>query len=256
MFAKERQNIIFSMIKDNGAVTTARLVESFGVSIETIRRDLLQMEQQGQLLRVHGGAVEKGTMKVCLELKERNKEYGVQKQNLSSKAMEFIQEGDVICIDEGSTAISLSEALRERFTKLTVVTHSLDVFNILCNHREFEVILCGGHFMRTENAFFGPLVLDTLNTLHVKKAFIFPSAVSLEYGICDFHQDLYQVQNAMIKAADEIYILADSSKFERNALLKLDDMKDTYSYITDSDLPEELRSLYKENNIKIYTGGI
>ena len=145
MFAKERQDKIYLMIQKKGAVTTSNLVECFGVSIETIRRDLLSMEQKGQLVRVHGGAVRKNDMNPFLDLQQRNKEYSEQKRELSLKAAEFVCDGDIIGIDAGSTVISFTEVLKEKFSKLTVVTHSLDVFEILRDHENFSVILCGGH---------------------------------------------------------------------------------------------------------------
>lgn len=254
MFAKERQDTIYSLIQKDGAVTTSNLMDFFGVSIETIRRDLLAMEQSGRLTRVHGGAVAKGGMKSFVELKERNKEFVEEKRKLSLKAMEFIADGDIIGIDSGSTAILFAEVLKEKFSRLTIVTHSMDVFEILCNHREFSVILCGGHYLRTENSFYGELAMNMLDNLHIQKGFIFPSAVSLEYGIADFQKDLYQMQKQLLKASDRIYILADNSKFEKTALLKLSEMKSEYVYITDASLKEELVRLYEENHINIHLG--
>jgi DeoR/GlpR family transcriptional regulator of sugar metabolism len=242
------------MIQKNGAVTTSTLVDFFGVSIETIRRDLLTMEHNGRLTRVHGGAVTKCGMKPFKELKERNKEFGKQKYELSLKAAEFISNGDIIGIDSGITAISFAKVLKERFSKLTVVTHSMDVFEMLSNHKDFSVILCGGHYLREENAFYGELTLDMLNSLHIQKSFIFPSAVSFEFGIYDYQKDLYQIQKQLVKSSDEIYILADSSKFEKTALFKLDNMKPEYIYITDNSLQDEIVKLYKENDIEIYLG--
>lgn len=253
MFAKERQDKIYELILKNNAVTVANLVESFHVSIETIRRDLLEMERQGLLTRVHGGAVVKNEMKHFLKLNERNKECSEQKRNLSLKAVQFICEGDLIAVDSGSTAILFAEALKEKFSKLTIVTHSLDVFNILNGYKNFSLILCGGNYLESENAFCGPLTLNMLGLIHVQKAFIFPSAISLEYGICDYQQELYQVQKGFLSCADEVFVLADGSKFQKTALLKLDDMKNDYIYITDSGLAKELKQLYKENDIKIYT---
>ena len=132
------------MLKENNAVTTSALVEHFGVSIETIRRDLLEMEQNGLLVRVHGGAVLSSDMKPYMNLLDRNKVHVEQKQDLALNALKFISEGDIIGIDSGSTAISLAKALKERFTRLTVITHSLDVFNIICD--TFSVILCSGFY--------------------------------------------------------------------------------------------------------------
>ena len=255
IFAKERQDKIYELVQKNGAVTTAFLVEKFQVSIETIRRDLLHMEQDGKISRVHGGAIEKVNMNPFLKLPERNQAHSEQKRVLSFRALEFIAEGDIIGIDSGSTAIAFAQALKEKFSKLTIITHSTDVFNLLRDHEDFSVILCGGYYMRHENAFYGELTLDMLKTLHIQKCFIFPSAVSLEYGIWDYQKELYQVQKQMIKSSDEIFVLADSSKFEKKALLKIDDMKNEYVYVTDQDLSEELIKIYKENNITIHIGG-
>ena len=252
MFAKERQQKIYLMLKEKNAVTTSALVELFGVSIETVRRDLLEMEQNGLLIRVHGGAVLNSDMKPYMNLPDRNKMQVEQKNDLALNAMKFISEGDIIGVDTGSTAISFAKALKERFTRLTVITHSLDVFNIICN--TFSVILCSGYYLPAENSFYGPLALDMLKNLHMQKAFIFPSAVSFEFGICDYQKDLYQIQKQMIYSSDEIYILADSSKFERKALLKLSDMKKEYTYVTDSNISEELKILYQKHNINLCIG--
>ena len=254
MFAENRQNKIYEKIQSRGAVTTTELVTEFNVSIETIRRDLLSMEQRGLIKRVHGGAVEVRGMKQFSSLKVRNEEFSEEKRMLSMTAAEFVNEGDVISIDAGNTAIAFAHALKEKFSKLTIVTHSLDVFNILCYHKEFNVILCGGSFKREENTFFGSLAFDIIHKTHVDKTLIFPSAISIEFGICDYQDDLLQIQKEMIKNADNVYILSDSSKFEKKALLKLDDMKTEFYYITDNNLPVGLEKLYKENGINVFKG--
>ena len=143
MLARERQSRIRNMLQTDGAVTTSNLVELFNVSVETIRRDFLVMEQSGLLTRVHGGAVVNGEMMPFHDLAHRNLESSDQKKELSRIAAEFVCEGDYIAVDAGSTAISFAEALKERFTRLTVVTYSSDVFEILRNHKEISVILCG-----------------------------------------------------------------------------------------------------------------
>ena len=253
MLAKERCDKICTLLREQGAVTTATLVELFGVSTETIRKDLLFLEHQGLLSKVHGGAVSKGDMRPFLELPERSKKQTPQKKELSLRAADFISDGNIIGIDSGSTAVLLAEVIRDRFSSLTVITHSYDVFEILGRQPGFSVILCGGHYLPSENAFCGALTLDMLSHLHMQKVFLFPSAISLEYGVCDYQKDLYQVQRQLLKSSDEIYILADSSKFEKKALLKLDDTKSEYHYITDSDLSEELKQLYTENHITVYS---
>lgn len=254
MLAQERLDKIYEIIQKDGAVTTAKLMALFGVSVETVRRDLLVLEQRGKLLRVHGGAVAKAGMKEYPGLQQRTREFRAEKDQLSRVAAGFVAEGDIISIDAGSTAMAFAQVLKETFTRLTIVTHSKDVFDLLCDHREFTVTLCGGQYLRGDNAFYGELTLSMLRSLHTQKAFVFPSAVSIEYGICDFQQELFPVQKQLMRSADKVYILADSSKFEKTGLLKLDAMGPEYIYITDPALPEEAAKLYRENGLTLYLG--
>jgi len=253
MFATERQAKIYEMICKNDAVSTSKLVEKFGVSIETIRRDLLEMEKNKLLKRVHGGAIKIGDMKPFIELQQRHLSTEAEKSTLSKIAIAMLNEGDFIAVDSGSTAIFFAEALKENFERLTIVTHSLDVFQILRDHKNFDILLCAGHYMKNENAFYGMLTIEMLDRIHVEKSFICPSSVALEHGVCDYHPDLCMVQKKLIDIADSVHILADNSKFEKRALMKLCDMKPEYKYISDNGLKEELKTLYRENGIKIIT---
>lgn len=254
MLAKERQDQIFKMLQNNGAVTASKLVKQFDVSLETVRRDLLEMERQGRLTRVHGGAVTKSDMKPFFNLDKRNTEFFDEKKSLTRKAMDFIREGDVIAVDGGSTAIPFAEALKAQFEDLTVVTYSLDIFNRLCNHVGFHVILCAGDYDRKEKAFYGPYAMHMLESFHAQKAFVCPSGVSLEQGIFDYQTNLYAMQMKLLRSADEVFILADSSKFEKTGLYKLSEMEKAYTYITDGNISTELLELYQENDITIYRG--
>ncbi|MBR2471928.1 MAG: DeoR/GlpR transcriptional regulator [Clostridia bacterium] len=253
MLAKERQNKILSMLQSNGAVTVANLIKIFDVSIETVRRDLLCMEKEGVLSRVHGGAVAAGSrIRPQPSLNVRNKENSEKKKNLAYKAAQFISEGDFIFVDSGSTAIIFAEVLREEFSSLTVITHSVDVFDILRGYANFEVILCGGHYMAGENAFYGMLTMNMINDIRTQKAFVCPSAISIGKGICDYQPELCAIQKQIIDNADKVYILVDSSKFEKRAPFKIADIKEEYCYISDESLSKDIIKLYKENDINVH----
>ncbi len=253
LLANERYSRILSLLKQNGAVTTGELVELLGVSLETVRRDLLHLERQGQLKRVHGGAVSPGSMRPYVSLPERLEANPDKKTQLCRTAALLIEEGDVICIDCGSTAVFLAQAIRDRISRLTVITHSLDVFDILRQKEGFQIILLGGTYDDREKAFWGHLTLDTLEHLHAQKAFLCPSAVSLERGIWDYHPQLLQLQKKIITSADRAVILADSEKFESTAMLKLWDTDPGFLYVSDPALPQHLRQLYREQGIHIIT---
>ena len=254
MLASQRQNQIHEMLKSHGSVTVAHLTEHFGVSVETVRRDLLAMEQAGLLSRVHGGAVAATEMMPYRPLEFRDMEQSDQKDALARNAAALVNEGDYIAIGTGSTPIYFAQALRERLQKLTVVTYSLRVFETLRDVPGFRLILLGGQYIPEEHTFYGQLTLDAMDALHVQKAFVFPSAVSLEHGIWGYEETLYPMQQKMLQCCDQAYILADSSKFERTALYKVSDMRPEYIYVTDPELPAQLQALYAQNGFTVITG--
>ena len=253
MFANERQKKICEILRKNGSVEPTELSRHFEVSIETIRRDLLSLEEQNLVHRVHGGAVIPEEMQQFVSLSERLKINEDSKLELCRTACRFINEGDVIGVDSGSTAVSFSEALKENFSKRTVITCCLDVFEILCRHKDFKVILCAGEFSKKENVFLGPLALNALSKLHMQKVFIFPAALSLRFGICDHRTETIALQEQLLKSGENVFILADNSKFERTELIKLDDMKNSYTYITDKGLLSGLKNMYLDNGIEVVT---
>lgn len=255
MLAQKRQSMIQKILQKDGAVTAARLVELLGVSVETVRRDLLNMERQGLLKRVHGGAVQVGGMYPYLVLEEdRNRTHSGEKRELALAAASFVEEGDCVGIASGSTTLEFARVLKERFTRLTVVTYSASICELLCDHADFTVILCGGHYRKEGRSFYGDLTMQMLERIHVKKGFIAPSAISLEGGIGDFDARSVPLQRKLLEHSDQVYILADSSKYERTALLKLADLSPEYHYITDSGLPEGMKKLYEQNGISIVAG--
>ena len=251
MFANERQDTIMTLLHTKGAVTTAELTAMFGVSIETIRRDLMQLSEQNLLQRVHGGAVVPGKMKHFETLTRRIEENKTAKIELCETAADFVAEGDMLGIDSGSTALYFAEVLCRRFHKLIVVTHSLDVADVISKKSDFELIVIGGYLLKEENAFYGPPALDMAKKLHTQKLFLTPSAISLKGGIGDFCPQLLTMQQALVENADQLFVLADSNKFEKHALLQLCPLDSQHTYVTDSGLSTACRQLYEENNLTV-----
>lgn len=250
MLLQERQQYIAKQIEKYGAVTTAELMNKFNVSIETVRRDLIVLENEGILKKVHGGAVRNQAPSIFRDLNVRKEEHDIRKSMLAKTAVKMINEGDVVGIDTGSTAICLAHEIKKTFEKLTVITHSLDVFEILCNTGN-NVILCGGTYMPSERSFYGVHTTTVIERLFIPKLFLCPSAISIKYGICDWVEELLAVQMSMIKRSDKVYVIADSSKYETKALIKIDDVSPRYTFITDNELSDTVKQLYAENGINI-----
>lgn len=249
MLAIERRNQIANLVQQNGNVTISELTALFQVSVETIRKDLMYLEENRALMRTHGGAVRFHT--AIRPLNARKREFAAEKQELCRYALRFIENGDIIAIDAGSTAVELAKLLTASFSKLTVVTHSLEIFNLLSENSGFQLILCGGSFNRTESAFTGCLTTDMIYKLHVAKSFIFASNISLHSGITEYHEDMVPIQRAYIHIADQVFILANSEKYEKSALLQTCPLDPDFFYITDSGLPAETAAQYAEQGYSI-----
>ncbi|QHW32083.1 DeoR/GlpR transcriptional regulator [Paenibacillus rhizovicinus] len=251
MFANERYAAIAELLEKQSSITVAELMELFGVSIETVRRDLAHLEKQQALSRVHGGAVSKKQRKPFAKLETRIAENKAMKTQLADIAARYINEHDTIAIDSGSTAMELAAVIKKRFRRLTIITNSPEVFGCFSDAEGFELIQIGGRYLKDERAFYGHLALDAIHRLHYSKAFIFPSAISLKNGASEFVHELFEIQRAYMRNAGEVFMLADSTKFETAATIKLCDLSPSFKIITDSQLPGHVLALYQKQSLQI-----
>lgn len=251
MFAVERQKYICDTLERDGTAGINDLADALGVSAETIRRDLLVLEKKGSLSRIHGGAVRRNGVPEHKSLSKRLDFQIKEKAELSEYACAFINNGDYIAIDCGSTAVKLAEAIVKKFSLLNVLTNSLDVFNILSANKGIKTVLIGGNFNEDENGFCGLSAIETVKRYNVSKYFMFPSAVSLKYGITGYGEDICYIQKAFFDISDEVYVLADSDKFEKRAFEKVVETDKAYTYVTDSSLAGVIKQSYIDEGMKI-----
>lgn len=251
MFANERYAAILRRLQAQGSVTVAELMEAFGVSIETVRRDLAHLEAQNALARVHGGAVQVEQLRPMAALAQRRLECPAQKRAVANAAAALLHEDDWIFLDSGSTALLTAQALRARFRHLSVITNSLEVFSCLAEGGDFSLYLAGGEYMPAEQAFFGAQTLSFVRSFHTVHALICPSSISLRNGVCDFIAPLMDVQRAMMECTDETVFLADSAKFQAAAPLRLCPLSPAQRIVTDASLPPELAAAFRDASLRI-----
>ncbi len=240
MLARQRQKQILELLEVNGRVHTAELVKLLGVSSETIRKDLELLDSQGKLTRVHGGAVplDEDPAKVSaasgyVSLKIRNTQNMEQKAAIASRALEMVKEGQSVALDYGSTSQMMAMALRDHFSRLTVITYSIQNALILADNPGITVILLGGILSRDELT-----LVDEFSTIldnfHIDIMFMSVSGVDPEVGLTDQRLSEMRIQNRMHRLAGRTVVLADSSKFGRAGLLKICSVQDVDAIITDS----------------------
>ena len=252
MFAIERRLAIARLVNENGSVSISELSRLFGMSAETLRKDLLVLEKEKVLERTHGGAVRISTPSSLRPLQERRSEHLSQKRELCTYAMRFIRNGDVIALDEGSTSAELARLLSSAFTRLTVATHSLEIFHILEQGAGIEPILCGGRYIREESAFAGPMTQEAIRRLHVDKFFVFPSSITLRYGLTEHMEPFVAMAQTWMERADQVFVLAYSERFEnRAAPFKLADPDSSMIFITDSGLSDDIIQQYHQRGLTL-----
>lgn len=242
MLAQQRHNIILDLLKQQGTVYTSSLAEETGVCSETIRKDLLQLEQRGLLLRVHGGAVPAAHARLQVQtgaeyisFQTRNTQHMHEKEAITRHAAAFVREGQVIALDYGSTSQMMARTLKERFRSLTVITSSVKNAMLLADCPGFTIILTGGVLNKEEYTLvndFTPL----LEHFHIDLFFMTVTGVHPSIGFTDQRIGDARMQRELHKMASHTIVLADSSKFARGSLVKICGLNDVDLVITDDGL--------------------
>ncbi|OPH59923.1 hypothetical protein BC351_18525 [Paenibacillus ferrarius] len=257
MLAPERHRLILLELESKGQVTVVELKSLLQVSLDTVRRDLERLEQEDKIKRVHGGAVSKredvATNQAFFKRKITQNE---RKQELAMYAVELVKEYQAVSLNAGTTNIEVAKRLAARFEKLTVITNSLRIADILAQKKGFTVIIPGGYLNHEEFSLYGRSIEEEIMNFNIDLAFISINAISLEKGLTDFRQGEAEVINAMLKSAKRKVVVADSSKFETVSYLNISGLDQIDSIVTDSLMDSGLLETYKKHNISIINASL
>ena len=245
-FAEERKQMIVETVNKNIKTTVNELCEKFSVSPATVRNDLRELEEAGLLKRTHGGAICNNRATFEPNAYQKEVERIEQKRAIAGVAAAYVNEGDTIALDTGTTTFELAKLL-VGFKNLTVVTNDLQIAAYLERNAYANIIMAGGAVRRNFHCTAGQKALDTIIDLNVDKAFVGVNGVSLERGLSTPNIDTANVKTAIINISDETFLLADSSKFNKNSFVKFADIEEIQVVITDDELDgetlESIRSL-------------
>lgn len=250
MLIEERRQHILSLAHRHGRVLVEELSESLGISRITIRKDLDHLQSRGMLQRTHGGALLPlaGTLSDP-SLKEKEGLHQREKQRIAVAAMKFVQEGQCILLDSGTTTTAIAKALKT-FTHLTIITNALNIAAELSG-TDFEVLLTGGALRKNSFSLVGPLAEEMLQDMHADILFLGVDGFDLEAGLSTPNVMESRVNRAMIKAAKTTVTVCDSTKFSHRSLSKIVDAISIHHVITDSNLPKETAEALRNLNIKL-----
>lgn len=246
MYAEERQQAIADLVTRERRVSVSSAAEAFGVTTETVRRDLALLERQGLVHRVHGGAVVAGSLTtVEPAVDERNQAATAQKDRIARAALELLPgAGGSLLLDAGTTTQRLA-ALLPHDEAYTVVTNAARIANTLATlSSRVEVQLLGGRVRATTMATVGPQALAALAAVRVDVAFIGTNCLSIPFGLTTPDQDEAAVKTAMVKAGRRVVVLADSRKFGQETLVRFARLDELDAVVTDDGIdPDDARAL-------------
>lgn len=244
MLKKERLLKILEKVNAKGIITVNEIIETLNVSDMTARRDLDELENAGQLVRIHGGAqsisipkkIEKSnTEKLTFQTKE--------KKMIASFAARFVNDGETIFIGPGTTLEFFAEQLIKKHIR--IVTNSLPVFQILKESETVDLILIAGEYRSITGAFVGSLAIQNISSLKFAKAFISCNGI-YKNDVATYSEAEGEIQRLAFNNAIEKFLLVDNQKFNAFDFFIFYHLEDIDAIITDSKVTPEITERYSK----------
>ncbi|MEB3103568.1 DeoR/GlpR family DNA-binding transcription regulator [Ferviditalea candida] len=249
MLVAERWQKIVQLVNDRGSIRVTELSELCNVTEETIRRDLDKLESEGKLVRSHGGAVSVKEAQLEIPFPERETTNAELKRMIAQEAVRHIQENDRILLDASSTAWYMAKSLPD--IPLIVLTNSIKVAMELSMKEKVQVISTGGQLSPRSLSYVGPLAERSLDLYHVEKAFLSCKGIHMQRGISESNELQALVKRKMISIADEVYVLADFSKFGIQSLTQVEGLNKITHLITDQNTKKEYVEQLRDKGVDV-----
>jgi DeoR/GlpR family transcriptional regulator of sugar metabolism len=250
MLPNQRRDKILDLLKEDGSAKVVDLAKLFKVTEVTIRQDLEKLEAEDLIIKEHGGAYLKNVEDQVRSFSLVHQENMDKKAIIAQKCLEFIESGDTIILDSGSTTTEIAKKLKG-LKNLTVITNALNIALLLGTEPGIEVIMTGGEFKPPTLSLTGQKAADFFKGLNVQKLFLATAGISLKSGLTYPSISDIVVKKAMIDAAETTYLVADSTKIGKSALASLGALSLIDFIITDSGIEEKYTTIFKENEIDI-----
>jgi DeoR/GlpR family transcriptional regulator of sugar metabolism len=241
---------ILEWLQEEGSARVRELSAAFDVSEVTIRLDLERLEAEGHVVREHGGAYLKTVQQQVRAMTLHHRTHLEEKRRIGRVAANFVEDGETIILDSGSTTTEVAANLVDR-QDLTVITNALNIALNLGALPSISVHMPGGHFKAPTLSLSGEKSAEYFKGLFAQKLFLATAAISTDAGLtypslADLH-----VKRAMIESAQEVYLVADSSKIGRTSFSALGGVELIHVLITDDGISSEDRKAFEEAGIKV-----
>ncbi|TLS51603.1 DeoR/GlpR transcriptional regulator [Paenibacillus antri] len=248
MLQEERLAEVLRLLREKGTVKIQELTERFGVTRETVRRDLYELERLGHVRKVHGGATLHKTG-VEPAYSERADSLVAEKQAIAKRCADLVEAGDSLFIDVGTTALLFARQLHAH-RELRIITNSVPVAMELAHHPSAKVILCGGFIRPGDLSVSGAPARHALETFFADKAFIGVGGLSAN-GLTDYHVEEADLRRLMMQRAKETIAMADSTKLGVTAFHRVAAAEELSVLVTDREADPAMLQFLAESGVQV-----
>lgn len=252
LFAEERKTNIVSLIKERKIVTVPELCDYFKVSPATIRNDLSELEKVKLIKRTHGGAIDVSKAGYEPSFSEKKVKNQDLKKIIAEEALKFIEDGDIIILDAGTTTFELARLLESReYKNLTVVINDIAIAQYLEEIDGINMILIGGTVRKGLSCTVGPLASKMLSELNVDKVFLATNGFTVEKGCTTPDVNQAEIKGIMVDIASKVIVLSDSTKFGNTSFAQFASPSSVDILITDDGLTKEWTKNLKNEHYQL-----
>ncbi len=239
----ERRNKLAQILIAEGSVKVGKLAETFGVSTETIRKDLIYLDRKGIATKGHGGAIASGSILTIEQpLARKNTENLDIKNRIAQVALQLIPEKGVVILDTGSTIQCVANTLVMR-SKLTIISNAINIVQPLAG-TDNDIYLVGGKIHSNSLAMVGLWGINVFESLNADIVFLGTDGLRGRHGPCTASYEEAEIKKAMVKCATIKAVVSDSTKFSSSGLFQYCNWSEIDYFITDPAIPKnELKDL-------------
>lgn len=230
-----RRQEISTLVRERGSVQVTSLAERYGVSMQTIRKDLHFLTKKGIAERSYGGAISADAVNVVAEppIETKRATNIDEKARIGALAAAMVMPGDSVVLDSGTTTLQIAHHLPDD-EDITVLTNDLDILCALARKERIRVVMLGGTLRRRNRAFYGAQTESALSDLHVDKLFLGVDGFDIERGITTHFEPEAMLNRKMAKAARQVIAVTDRSKFGKVCLHRILNVEEIDDLVTDA----------------------
>ncbi|MDR9852103.1 DeoR/GlpR family DNA-binding transcription regulator [Paenibacillus sp. VCA1] len=248
MLPLERQKKILDLLTVKKVLKMTELTEELGISVDTLRRDINLLASAGKIEKIYGG-IKLADRFGESSMDERMVNHLEEKERIARKCSEWIQDGDCIYIDSGSTTYQIAKYIKDK-KNLTVITCSVPVIQELMD-TDAELIIIGGKIRKEEQSVVAFDYIFNFHELNVRKAFVCCSGITVERGISDYNLEEAVTRKKMIELSKEVIVAADSTKFGKDVTVAIAPLERIDTIVTDAHVDRGFLTKFKKTGTNL-----